>query len=72
MGTFERAAIVPLTANELVQARQIIAFGGVCVAHIQRQMQIGWNRAADLAEAIVGFDDLPEVAKSRYGQPRTT
>lgn len=66
MGILERAALVPLSANEISQASQIIAFDGVCVAHIQRQMGIGWNRAADLAEAIVGRDALPEVAKNRY------
>jgi hypothetical protein len=65
MGILERAALVPLTANELTQAREIIAFEGVCVAHIQRQMAIGWNRAADLAEVIVGRDALPDVAKHR-------
>lgn len=66
MGILERAALVPLTANELTRAREIIAFDGVCVAHIQRQMAIGWNRAADLAEAIVGRDALPDVARHRY------
>ncbi|HDR9758728.1 hypothetical protein KDX16_32070 [Burkholderia vietnamiensis] len=68
MGILERAALVPLTANEISQARQIIAFDGVCVAHIQRQLGIGWNRAADLAEAIVGRDALPDVAKNRYAR----
>lgn len=68
MGILERAALVPLSANEISQASQIIAFDGVCVAHIQRQMGIGWNRAADLAEAIVGQDDLQEVAKNRYAR----
>ncbi|GLZ73698.1 hypothetical protein [Burkholderia contaminans] len=68
MGILERAALVPLSANEISQASQIIAFAGVCVAHIQRQMGIGWNRAADLAEAIVGRDALPEVAKNRYAR----
>lgn len=66
MGIQERAASIPLTEMELVKARDIIAFDGVCIAHIQRQMQIGWNRAADLAEAIVGHDALPAVAKARY------
>ena len=68
MGILERAALVPLSANEISQASQIIAFDGVCVAHIQRQMGIGWNRAADLAEAIVGRDALPEVEKNRYAR----
>lgn len=68
MGILERAALVPLSANEISQSSQIIAFDGVCVAHIQRQMGIGWNRAADLAEAIVGRDALPEVAKNRYAR----
>ena len=68
MGILERAALVPLSANEISQASQIIAFDGVCVAHIQRQMGIGWNRAADLAEAIVVRDALPEVAKNRYAR----
>lgn len=66
MGILERAALVPLTANELAQASEIIACDGVCVAHIQRRMGIGWNRAADLAEAIAGGDALPDVAKNRY------
>ncbi|CAB3754093.1 hypothetical protein [Paraburkholderia humisilvae] len=70
MGIFERAALLPLTASELSQARQIIALDGVCIAHIQRQMAIGWNRAADLAEAIVGRDALPEVARNRYDRRR--
>jgi hypothetical protein len=69
MGILERAAFVPLTASEIDQARQIISFDGVCVAHIQRQMRVGWNRAADLAEAIVGIDALPDVAKNRYQNP---
>ncbi|WP_241295735.1 hypothetical protein [Burkholderia stabilis] len=68
MGIFERAALVPLTADELARARLIIAFDGVCVAHIQRQMGVGWNRAADLEEAIVGRDALPAVAKNRYAR----
>ncbi|RQR11333.1 hypothetical protein DF026_17170 [Burkholderia stagnalis] len=68
MGILERASLVPLTAQELADARQIINSDGVCVAHIQRQMRIGWNRAADLAEAIVGCDKLPDVAKSRYAR----
>ncbi|CAE6793010.1 hypothetical protein R70006_04935 [Paraburkholderia domus] len=68
MGIREPAEIVPLTAAELDDARRIIAFDGVCVAHIQRQMRIGWNRAADLAEALVGREALPEVAKSRYAR----
>lgn len=68
MGILERAAVVPLTANEISQARQIVAFDGVCVAHIQRQMGVGWNRAADLAEEIVGRDALPDVAKNRYAR----
>lgn len=66
MGIQERAARIPLAEMELVEARDIIAFDGVCIAHIQRQMQIGWNRAADLAEAIVSRDALPEVATTRY------
>lgn len=69
MGILERASVVPLTADELEQARQIIVFDGVCVAHVQRRMRIGWLRAADLTEAIVGYDGLPEVAKHRYTRP---
>lgn len=70
MGILERATLLPLTESELTRTREIIAFDGVCVAHIQRQMAIGWNRAADLAEAIVGRDALPAVAKHRYA-PRS-
>jgi tartrate dehydratase beta subunit/fumarate hydratase class I family protein len=66
MPTLERAALVPLTGDELAVAGEIIRIRGVCIAEIQRRMQIGWNRAADLAEAIVGHDALPEVAKGRY------
>lgn len=65
MGILEPAALVPLTERELADAREVIAFDGVCIAHIQRQLHIGWNRAADLAEAIVGRDALPDVAKHR-------
>ncbi|MGF6440425.1 hypothetical protein [Paraburkholderia youngii] len=67
MGTLERAAIVPLTESELAEAQRIIDAGGLCIANIQRKMRIGWNRAADLAEAIAGRDRLPDVAKIRYG-----
>jgi hypothetical protein len=66
MGILERASVVPLTTDELVIASGIVQTDGVCIAHIQRRMRIGWNRAADLAEAIVGHDALPEVAKKRY------
>jgi hypothetical protein len=66
MGILERAAAVPLTQDELANAAGIIKSRGVCIARIQRDMRIGWNRAADLAEAIVGFDALPDVAKTRY------
>ena len=66
MGTFERASTVPLSPEELVIASDIIGTDGVCIAHIQRRMKIGWHRAADLAEAIVGRDALPEVAKMRH------
>ncbi|MFP3637713.1 hypothetical protein [Paraburkholderia sp. SIMBA_054] len=55
----------PASEQELAAASAIIAEHGVCIAHIQRRMRIGWNRAAGLAEAIVGFDALPEVAKIR-------
>ena len=64
----ERAATIPLTESELAQARAIIDTSGLCVANIQREMRIGWNRAADLAEAFVGVDALPEGARRRYGQ----
>lgn len=57
------ASIVPLTCSEIAQARAIIQAGPLCVARIQRRMKIGWSRASDLAEYIVGFDALPEVAK---------
>lgn len=65
MWILERASLVPLTPQELADARQIINSDGVCVAHIQRQMRIGWNRAADLADEIVGRDKLADVAKRR-------
>ncbi|MBN3761188.1 hypothetical protein [Burkholderia sp. Ac-20365] len=68
MGILERAAVVPLTEQELAEADRIIAFDGLCIAHIQRKLRIGWNRAADLAEAVVGFDALPEVAQLRYSR----
>jgi hypothetical protein len=68
MGIIERAAAVPLTPDELARATGIIESDGVCIAQIQRKMGIGWNRAADLAEAIVGFDALPAVAKYRYAE----
>lgn len=60
-----RSAPTDLTEQELRAAREVIKSDGVCIAHIQRQLRIGWNRAADLAEAIVGWDALPEVAKHR-------
>lgn len=65
MGILERAALVPLTREEIEEARDIIEDTGVCIANIQRRMRIGWCRAADLAEALVGWEALPEVARLR-------
>lgn len=65
MGMMEREATVPLSNDELVEAKAIIDECGMCIANIQRKLQISWNRAADLAEALVGVDALPEVARRR-------
>ena len=67
MGELARAAVVPLTPEELQQAEQLLAEHGVCVANLQRRMRIGWNRAADLIERLRGHDALPPVAQHRYG-----
>jgi len=66
MGILGRAALVPLTEQELADAKHVIESDGICIAHIQRRLRIGWNRAADLAEAIIGLNALPDVAKQRY------
>lgn len=60
-----RASDIPLTEDEIIRATQILAVGPVCVSTLQRRLQIGWARAADLIEHILGYDALPDVAKHR-------
>jgi len=65
IGVLKPASVTPLTSDEIERATSILDKDGVCVSLLQRKMQIGWNRAADLIEHIKGRDALPAVALMR-------
>lgn len=65
MAVLQRAAEVPLTAEEIAEATAYLETHGCCVASLQRTMRIGWLRAADLIEHIKGREVLPAVARNR-------
>lgn len=61
-----RAQAVPLSADEIRAAEQVIARDGICVATVQRRLAIGWNRAADLIAHIKGVAAVPKVARHLF------
>lgn len=61
-----RASAIPLTAEEMTAASEVLASGLICVSKVQRKLGIGWNRAADLVAQLKGVDALPPVARKLF------